>query len=444
MTNIALIVLDTLRKDVFDSYFDWLPGTRYESAWSSSGWTVPAHGTLFTGRYPSECGVYADQEFLTVDDMVLAEKLQSEGYSTRAFSANVNISETFEFSRGFDKFQVSWNEEKTNDEVFDWSLFSARTKDQGWKRFPLGVKEVVMSDSATIQSLKCGAKIKLRDWIPVAETAPTGAQQALELIKNTEFGDKEFLFLNLMEVHTPYNIADEYRTTDIDIKPSINDIFDNDPYNSPNQIRRAYEDAAQYLSDIYNIIFTELVSKFDYIITLSDHGEMFGRDGLWFHKWGVYPELAHIPLSIYDGCDRTSTVDETVGLIDLYPTIMAMADISTDLPGRDLLSISESNQYIVERHGLRKERVNVLEKSGHNPELIQEFNQPTYGIVFDDGTYGWEGRNNLLSDSSIDMDQLKEALNECRNEHNGSAVDRDKERTVPKNIQSHLEKLGYL
>lgn len=55
--NIALIVLDTLRKDSFDEHFDWLPGRRFENAWAPSHWTVPVHASLFTGHYPSEVGV---------------------------------------------------------------------------------------------------------------------------------------------------------------------------------------------------------------------------------------------------------------------------------------------------------------------------------------------------------------------------------------------------
>jgi len=48
-TSIALVVLDTLRKDSFDEHFDWLEGVRYDNAWSTSHWTHPAHGSLFTG-----------------------------------------------------------------------------------------------------------------------------------------------------------------------------------------------------------------------------------------------------------------------------------------------------------------------------------------------------------------------------------------------------------
>jgi hypothetical protein len=60
VTRIALIVLDTLRKDAFDRHFDWLPGRRFEHAFSTANWTTPAHASLFTGWYASEVGVHAE------------------------------------------------------------------------------------------------------------------------------------------------------------------------------------------------------------------------------------------------------------------------------------------------------------------------------------------------------------------------------------------------
>ncbi|WP_262180173.1 hypothetical protein [Haloarcula laminariae] len=62
MPNIAVVVLDTLRKDAFDGHFDWPPSVSFENAWSTSHWTVPAHRSLFTGQYPSETGVRARAE----------------------------------------------------------------------------------------------------------------------------------------------------------------------------------------------------------------------------------------------------------------------------------------------------------------------------------------------------------------------------------------------
>jgi arylsulfatase A-like enzyme len=73
--NVAFILLDTLRKDAFERQFDWLPGRRFDNAWSPSHWTVPVHGSMFTGLYPSETGVHARSVTLDCDRQVLAEQL---------------------------------------------------------------------------------------------------------------------------------------------------------------------------------------------------------------------------------------------------------------------------------------------------------------------------------------------------------------------------------
>jgi len=174
MTNIALVILDTLRKDTFEDYFDWLPGERYEHAWSSSSWTVPAHGTLFTGRYPSEVGVYAKHESLTYDRPVLAEILSSAGYTTRGFSVNPNITETFEFTRGFDEFHYSWSGKRHEEDVFDWSEFISEKFGKRPGVIVVGLDEIVSLQVVpcarhrlSIKAERSSRRIEARDSNPI-------------------------------------------------------------------------------------------------------------------------------------------------------------------------------------------------------------------------------------------------------------------------------------
>ena len=41
--SVAIVVLDTLRKDTFDRYFEWVEGTVFDNAYSTSHWTVLTH-----------------------------------------------------------------------------------------------------------------------------------------------------------------------------------------------------------------------------------------------------------------------------------------------------------------------------------------------------------------------------------------------------------------
>lgn len=54
--SVALVVLDTLRKDTFDRHFKWLPGVNFEDAYAPADFTTPVDGSMFTGLYPSEHG----------------------------------------------------------------------------------------------------------------------------------------------------------------------------------------------------------------------------------------------------------------------------------------------------------------------------------------------------------------------------------------------------
>lgn len=444
MANVALVVLDTLRKDAFDEFFGWLPGERFENAWSTSSWTVPAHGTLFTGLYPGDAGVYAKNETLDYDGTVLAEQLSSMGYTTRGFSANANIADAFRFTRGFDEFEHSWRGNRRDDDVLDWNDFISQTREMGPLRYPLAVKEAVTADVDTWKSLKFGVQMKARDlqlgWIVDDDD---GARKALRFVEDTTFGSDEFLFLNLMEAHTPYYPPREYQTVEINDNPSLEDTMFDGPDEDPEDVRQAYRDCVRYLSDIYEEIFTELQKDFDYILTLSDHGEMFGRDGVWEHHYGVYPELTHVPLSIYSGQSETTHREETVSLLDVFPTIEAMAGGESDRPGRDILSSTETGEYVVERHGLRAAQSERIREQ-YDDETVAKYDESLYGAVRSDGIYGWEGRFGFDCTGTDGHDDLKNRIESVRTERDGIVTADTEADDVPDDVQDRLQELGYL
>ncbi|ELZ18121.1 sulfatase-like hydrolase/transferase [Natrinema limicola] len=345
MTNVALIVLDTLRYDAFEEHFDWLPGRRFEYAWSTSHWTVPAHASLFTGRYASEVGIYAGAQTFDCPEPLLAERLQEGGYTTRAFSANPNISPVFDADRGFEQFEKSWRLKHHGDDLFDWDGFIAQTRDSGPERYALALKKVLLGDNRTLPSLKHGAKLKLRDtrFGRHTEFVDDGASTALDLARETAFGDDEFLFMNLMEAHSPYDPPSEWKTADVDIEGLAASL--GEPKDDPADIERAYDDSVRYLSYMYERLFAALRDSFDLIITVSDHGELLGEHGGWEHLSGIYPELVRVPLSVYDARDgpveEITTDNRSVNLMDVYETVLAGAGLESALAtrGRDLTAL---------------------------------------------------------------------------------------------------------
>lgn len=446
MTNVALVVLDTLRKDAFDEHFDWLPGTRYENAWTPGAWTVPAHGALFGGQYPSEVGVYAKAQSLTCEKPVLAESLSGAGYTTRGFSANANISDAFDFTRGFDEFDHSWRGKRRDEDVLDWGRFIDETRNQGVSRYAEAMYECFTSENDTIKSLQLGAKLKARDlgieWLSGRDD---GARKSLEMIRGMEFGNREFLFLNLMEAHSPYNAPSDYRTVDIETQPSFEDTVYDGPDERPEDIRQAYDDCVAYLSDTYQNIYAELKDDFDYIITVSDHGEMFGTDGIWDHHHGIYPELTHIPICISGESVEDTQRAETVNLLDVHRTILDIADCD-DVPsrGENLLTNPTSRDHLVERYGLRTSRVNAVEKMENSTEILERYDTHLKGVVLSAGDYMWETPDQRKATGDIEIADAVDKLDLLVNELDEADVTIGEDSEIPADVESRLKDLGYV
>ncbi|WP_265108319.1 sulfatase-like hydrolase/transferase [Halosolutus halophilus] len=459
MTNVALVILDTLRDDAFEEHFDWLPGRRFDRAWSTSHWTVPAHASLFTGRYASEVGVYAGAQTFDCPERLLAERLRSAGYTTRAFSANPNLSPVFDADRGFDQFELSWRLEHHGEDLFDWDGFIAETREHGPERYAIALKEVLLGDSRTLPSLKHGAKLKLRDT-PLArhvEHVDDGASTALELVRDAAFGDDEFLFLNLMEAHSPYDPPPEWKTVDVDVDGLAASL--GEPTDDPADLERAYDDCVRYLSHVYERIFASLRESFDVIVTVSDHGELLGEHGGWEHLSGIYPELARVPLSIYDARDGAvedvTHDDRSVSLMDVHETVLAAADLESDpdARGRDLtdpdrLESADRNgsddgfrgcEVLVEYHGLPERHLDALRRNGF--EDLEYRTRWLDGIALGD-YFGYETFDGFeewgeppYEDPRARLRDLVDALDR--------RTDVEEDRELDESVMRQLEDLGY-
>jgi Sulfatase len=98
--NVLLIVWDTVRAANLSLHGYERPttpnlerlagrGVRFDLAFSTSSWTLPAHASLFTGHWPHELGV-GWKSPLRDDVPTLAGYLASHGYDTAGFAANLD------------------------------------------------------------------------------------------------------------------------------------------------------------------------------------------------------------------------------------------------------------------------------------------------------------------------------------------------------------------
>jgi hypothetical protein len=352
---------------------------------------------------------------------------------TRAFSANPNISPTFDFDRGFEDFRGSWRVESMQQDLFDWDAFIHTHLDAGPRRYADALFACLRSDCETIPSLRYGAQMKLRD-IGWGAQRDDGSSAAIEYVSDTQLSDDEFLFINLTEAHTPYSPPAPFGPTDVTFE-GLSATF-SEPESPPEEIRTAYDAAVQYLAHQYKTLFAHLERKYDLIITVSDHGEMLGEHGIWEHLYGVYDELTHVPLVLSGDRAPTSSTPNAVNLIDVHTTILDAFGL-TDAPS--LLTPSDvpaDRSLRTEYHGLSTAHFDRLERQGFD---VAYANAPLSGLVTNAGYAHETHHDGVIPASTTDpiVDELA-AYTETL------TTDAVSDREVSASATQALEDLGYL
>lgn len=329
--SVIVVVLDTVRADHLS-----LHGYRHrttpvlekfaeeclvcDSARSTASWTLPAHGSLFTGLYPSQHRMHSyrpderskEQMLLAAYPMTstiltLPQVLQQSGYQTAAIFANPILNPHFRLDRGFDAYLRQSN---------------------GNSRIPLLTEPVLQASpwSGWLATLRKGTATarqingRVTHWLDRHSRAPF------------------FLFVNYMDAHWPYLPPPPYDT----IYPGKGG-----SNLSKFQMRRIvmgrkrsltdqelagllsqYDGEIRYLDSELGRLFDHLRRRGLYdsslIIVTSDHGEYFGEHQLVFHGRELYEGGVKIPLLVkYPGGSPRGRFAEPVGLEDVFPTVLS-------------------------------------------------------------------------------------------------------------------------
>jgi arylsulfatase A-like enzyme len=311
--NILLIIMDAARADHFSCYGYHRPTTpnidrlaaeslRFTQAVSTSSWTLPSHASLFTGLLPFEHGTHAQHTWLIDRIPTLAELLRMKGYRTAGYTDNPFIDESKNMTRGFDNFEPLWAD----------SGSTSKRKIKHTDRINALARQFIKGDSAS--------------------------------------GNPFFIFINYMDVHTPYNPPEPYQSTflgaDRNVSPQIDSVNHEPHLVNKKQIvlsdsdyevlRNLYDGSILYLDSKIEELIAYLKDKGLFentlIIVTSDHGEVFGEYGLFTHGHYVYRPLVHIPLIIHHpGLTGPPAVRHTpVSLTDVFYTIMRLVGVEDE------------------------------------------------------------------------------------------------------------------
>jgi len=349
--NIVIIVLDTLREDHaqgLDKLIDY-SFVKYQNAIAPAPWTLPSHVSMFTGLYPSEHGIHETKELRgeelirysrlrmsTLEHNIL-RKYRDENYNTILISANIGYVTTL---TGFEAgHNILIDPIASSIETDDTITIDAEVKKLGGranfilynlrkKNIPKLLKVAQLYQIRRIRRLKAIPK-----YISEHFVREKGGSLAVSLIKTLRLEEPFFLFVNLMESHSPYFRYGEeikYNCTILkwlltgSINPQDRRFWRTYPQHAERATRRAIE------------LVTTILQKADHsntlIIVTSDHGELLGDDGAG-HIYSLKDGIIRVPLYVkYPEGWKKKKQKTYIPLTDV-PKIL---DPSTDTIGSDL------------------------------------------------------------------------------------------------------------
>ncbi len=144
--NVLFVTIDSARADHFGTYgsseaqtdnLDRLArrGLRFGDAVTSAPLTLPAHASIFTGRYPPNHGVRHDRGYrLDPAQQTLAESLREAGYHTAAFVSSFRLERRFGLNQGFDVYDDAVAGRRRSSESLERTASEVTDKATKWIR----------------------------------------------------------------------------------------------------------------------------------------------------------------------------------------------------------------------------------------------------------------------------------------------------------------------
>jgi arylsulfatase A-like enzyme/Tfp pilus assembly protein PilF len=277
-THVIVVTIDTLRADRLGAYgntaiptpnFDRIAreGVRAVDATTHVPITRPAHASLFTGRYPAEHDIRENISLpLAADVPTLAETLKAQGFATAAFVSSFVLSTQSGLNRGFDHYDDAFRV-GTSDEAL---LFGA------------------------VQRRGDDTVARVEQWLDARSPEVRARRTAL--------------WVHLYDPHDPYEPPEPFASEFAD-RPYDGEVAWTDTLLG--RLRASLE--ARQLWDNALVVVT------------ADHGEALGEHDETGHGYFTYETTLKVPLVMRGpGLAANATVNGTVRLVDLAPTVLSL------------------------------------------------------------------------------------------------------------------------
>ncbi len=349
--NIVVIVMDTMRRDAVGAYngslttpaLDTLArdGVVYENAVTPSSWTLPAHVSLFTGKYPSEHGIHESYDVKTGDlvegmhegkiglPATIAEHLRSKGYNTVGLSANMQVSSYTGMDAGFNAFIDITKKDETAEQA------TAYGRTRGEIAMNLA-KQGKFSEMVRLYRQR-GQHVRLSENYPIDK----GGNWITWLLGRTSLEQPFFLFINMMEMHDPYPSDVKY----IPNQFHMNDLFGIEMI-SPglmDSIRGEYFEQSRVADKYLGRLLRFLKGVYDetLIILTSDHGQALKEKNYYGHGIYLYDELVRVPMIVKYPKSANPAKSGIYSLAGVYDMLKSASEGVFDWKGQEI-ALSET------------------------------------------------------------------------------------------------------
>ena len=273
-------------------------GALFTRAFSQSSWTLPAHASILSGRYPNEHGAVTSRARMGDDQPRLARILRREGYATGAIISARLLDPNFGLRRGFDTFDFSAVERGIH------SSFAASVSDHAisW------LEENTSPFFLWLHYYDPHHAFLAHDGTDDAR--PEIADDALEYPYWNERPAPDFDYYRAHEEVFAVRYDGELRFTDTHIGRVLD-----------------------HLRDTGRIDET-------IIYVTADHGEAFATHELTGHDNVLYDELIHVPLIVRAPGDTAPRIVDTVQETrDIFHTTLELLGVQSPwASGYNLLS----------------------------------------------------------------------------------------------------------
>jgi arylsulfatase A-like enzyme len=363
--NFLFIVADDLNSwigalgrhpDVLTPNIDALArhGTLFANAYCSAPYCNASRMGVFTGSLPSTTGIYHNETLWDVPNRrkTFIELLRDAGYYT--FGAGKVFHGTFDYATAGREKRAAAEWVERENRAFLWDEFQGLTSEPLPNNRPLN-RLFDFGNFAAVPSM-----YHHFDWGPIPEDQEQSTPDAQVMRAVSAFLDAPsrqpfFCAAGFYKPHLPWHVPQRFfdlypidkislplvKDDDLDDVPPIARKWalsppDHELITSRKQWPQAvqgYLAAISYMDSLIGILIAALnrtgLATNTVIILWGDNGFHLGEKLHW-RKFVLWEEATRVPLIIVPpGAPKPQRVDAPVSLIDIYPTITEMAELST-------------------------------------------------------------------------------------------------------------------